>query len=104
MCILIVLCPSFGNMLLVGHVGQPLDGFGVSKVVLSNNPNFKEEDYVTSWLNWEEYSLIPGGERLKVVDDSLAPLSYHLGCLGIPLIMLQFQNSIILQSFVVAYE
>ena len=38
MCTLIVLCPSFGSMLLVGHVGQPLDGFGVSKVVLSNNP------------------------------------------------------------------
>lgn len=91
-------------MLLVGHVGQPLDGFGVSKVVLSNNPNFKEGDYVTSWSNWEEYSLIPGGERLKVVDESLAPLSYHLGCLGIPLIMLQFQSSSILRSLVVDYE
>ena len=88
---------------LVGHVGQPLDGFGVSKVVLSNNPNFKEGDYVTSWLNWEEYSFIPGGERLKVVDDSLAPLSYHLGCLGIPLIMLQFQKLNYIAS-VVDYE
>lgn len=97
---MIILCPSCGIMLLVGHVGQPLDGFGVSKVVLSNNPNFKEGDYVTSWLNWEEYSLIPGGKRLKVVDDSLAPLSYHLGCLGIHL----NSKKIILRSFVVDYE
>lgn len=61
---------------------QPINGFGVSKVVLSNNPNFKEGDYVTSFANWEEYSFIPGGQQLKVVDPSLAPLSYHLGCLG----------------------
>jgi NADPH-dependent curcumin reductase CurA len=63
-------------------VWQLLDGFGVSKVVMSNNPNFKEGDYVSSWTKWEEYSIIPGGKQLTVVDPSLCPLSYHLGCLG----------------------
>lgn len=65
-----------------GGLWQVLDGFGVSKVVMSNNPNFKEGDYVSSWTKWEEYSIIPGGERLTVVDPTLCPLSYHLGCLG----------------------
>ena len=59
-----------------------MDGYGVSKVVMSNNPNFKEGDYVSLWTKWEEYSIIPGGVRLTVVDPSLCPLSYHLGCLG----------------------
>lgn len=65
-----------------GGLWQLLDGFGVSKVVMSNNPNFKEGDYVSSWTKWEEYSIIPGGKQLTVVDPSLCPLSYHLGCLG----------------------
>jgi hypothetical protein len=63
---------------------QPLNGFGVSKVVLSNNPDFNEGDYVTSWTGWEDYSVIPGGKGLKAVDPVTVPLSYYLGCLGTP--------------------
>jgi NADPH-dependent curcumin reductase CurA len=62
---------------------QPIDGYGVSKVVLSKNPAFKEGDYVTSFTRWEEYSVIPGGNGLKVIDTSQSvPLSYYVGCLG----------------------
>jgi NADPH-dependent curcumin reductase CurA len=65
--------------------GKPIDGYGVSKVVLSKNPAFKEGDYVTSFTRWEEYSVIPGGNGLKVIDTSESmPLSYYLGCLGMP--------------------
>lgn len=63
---------------------QPLNGFGVSKVVLSNNPDFNEGDYVTSWTGWEDYSVIPGGKGLKAVDPVTVPLSYYVGCLGTP--------------------
>lgn len=62
--------------------GQVLDGYGVSKVVLSNNSSFKVGDCVSSWTRWEEYSVIPRGQRLKVIDPALAPLSYHAGALG----------------------
>ncbi|CAK9265429.1 unnamed protein product [Sphagnum jensenii] len=64
--------------------GKPLNGFGVSKVVLSNNPDFNEGDYVTSWTGWEDYSVIPGGKGLKAVDPVTVPLSYYVGCLGMP--------------------
>ncbi|KAG0610777.1 hypothetical protein M758_7G090600 [Ceratodon purpureus] len=70
---------GFGGLVL-----KVLEGFGVSKVVLSNNPCFKPGDYVSSWTMWEEYSVIAGGERLEVVDPSFAPLSYYLGALGMP--------------------
>jgi NADPH-dependent curcumin reductase CurA len=59
-----------------------LEGFGVSKVVESANPNFKPGDYVSSWTKWEEYSVIPKGERLKIIDPYFAHLSYYLGALG----------------------
>ncbi|KAG0562119.1 hypothetical protein KC19_9G119900 [Ceratodon purpureus] len=65
-------------------IGQVLEGFGVSKVVESANPNFKPGDYVSSWTKWEEYSVIPKGERLTIIDPSFAPLSYYLGALGMP--------------------
>jgi len=65
-------------------VWQVLEGFGVSEVVESANPNFKPGDYASSWTKWEEYSVIPEGKGLKLIDPSVAPLSYYLGALGMP--------------------
>lgn len=73
---------KFNCWLLHLWVCQVLDGYGVSKVVLSNNSSFKVGDCVSSWTRWEEYSVIPRGQRLKVIDPALAPLSYHAGALG----------------------
>ncbi|TYH26657.1 hypothetical protein ES288_A02G006200v1 [Gossypium darwinii] len=38
--------------------GTPITGFGVSKVIDSRNPEFKEGDLVWGITGWEEYSLL----------------------------------------------
>ncbi|MED6143075.1 hypothetical protein PIB30_003353 [Stylosanthes scabra] len=65
--------------------GQALEGFGVCKVIHSDNPNFKPGDYISGFTGWEEYSLIQRTEQLRKVqpDDQIA-LSFHVGLLGMP--------------------
>ena len=63
-----------------GHV---LMGAAAGKVVASNNPDFKEGDYVTNGAAWREY-FISNGQGLTKVDTSLAPLSAYLGVMGMP--------------------
>ncbi len=66
---------------------QPLDevmiGGAVSQVVASNNPAFKEGEFVFAYSGWQDYSLSDGSD-LKKVDPSLAPISTALGVLGMP--------------------
>ncbi|KAK7304317.1 hypothetical protein VNO77_45185 [Canavalia gladiata] len=63
----------------------PLEGFGVSKVIHSNNPNFKPGDFVCGFTGWEEYSVIQRTEQLrKIQPDDHIPLSFHVGLLGMP--------------------
>lgn len=65
------------------QIGEPLQGGVVSQVVASNIPAFKEGDYVTGMGGWENYS-IHDGDMLRTIDPAQAPLSYHLGILGMP--------------------
>ncbi|XP_059454922.1 2-alkenal reductase (NADP(+)-dependent)-like [Corylus avellana] len=65
--------------------GQPFEGFGVSKVIDSDHPNFKTGDLVSGITGWEEYTLIHRTEQLrKIQQDDDIPLSYHVGLLGMP--------------------
>ncbi|KAF5741577.1 2-alkenal reductase (NADP(+)-dependent) [Tripterygium wilfordii] len=64
--------------------GQALEGFGVSKVVDSDNPNFKPDDLVSGITGWEEYSLIQKPLQLRKILQHDIPLSYYLGLLGMP--------------------
>ncbi|KAL5775896.1 hypothetical protein ACOSP7_013453 [Xanthoceras sorbifolium] len=65
--------------------GQAIEGFGVSKVVDSDNPDFKPGDLVSGITGWEEYSLIQKPQQLrKIQPDNDIPLSYHVGLLGMP--------------------
>ncbi|XP_076919775.1 2-alkenal reductase (NADP(+)-dependent)-like [Bidens hawaiensis] len=65
--------------------GSAIEGFGVSKVVDSDDPNFKEEEFVAGLTNWEEYTLILNTAQLrKIQQDDVIPLSYHVGLLGMP--------------------
>ncbi|XP_050380481.1 2-alkenal reductase (NADP(+)-dependent) isoform X2 [Argentina anserina] len=65
--------------------GQPIEGFGVSKVVDSDNTSFKPGDLVSGMTRWEEYSLIRRTEQLrKIKQDDDIPLSFRLGLLGMP--------------------
>ncbi|KAJ0018360.1 hypothetical protein Pint_11666 [Pistacia integerrima] len=62
-----------------------IEGFGVAKVVDSDNPNVKPGDMISGFTGWEEYSLIKRPEQLtKIEPDDEIPLSYHVGLLGMP--------------------
>ncbi|KAL7587669.1 hypothetical protein Lser_V15G35718 [Lactuca serriola] len=65
--------------------GSAIEGLGVSKVLDSDDPNFKRGDLVTGYTNWEEYTLIKKTNELrKIQQDDGIPLSYHVGLLGMP--------------------
>ncbi|KAI4350188.1 hypothetical protein L6164_010694 [Bauhinia variegata] len=64
--------------------GQVIEGFGVSEVVHSDNPNFKPRELITGLTGWEEYSLIQKTEQLRKIQQDGIPLSYHVGLLGMP--------------------
>ena len=65
------------------ELGGVLQGGVVGRVVASRNEAFDEGDYVCGMLGWENYS-ISDGSGLHTVDPDGAPLSYHLGILGMP--------------------
>ncbi|CAN1340491.1 2-alkenal reductase (NADP(+)-dependent) [Linum perenne] len=65
--------------------GQPIEGFGVSKVVDSDNPDYKPGDLIAGMTGWEEYSLIRKPQQMRKINKNDAvPLSYNLGLLGMP--------------------
>ncbi|KAL2610886.1 hypothetical protein R1flu_022578 [Riccia fluitans] len=59
--------------------GKPMGGYGIGKVVLSSDPNFKEGDTVSGLMDWADYS---HAFRLTKVDGETVPVSYYLGALG----------------------
>ncbi|KAE8664758.1 NADP-dependent alkenal double bond reductase P1 [Hibiscus syriacus] len=66
-------------------LSQAIEGFGVAKVLDSDNPDFKPGDFISGLTGWEEYSLIRSTWQLrKIQPDHSIPLSYHLGLLGMP--------------------
>ncbi|KAL5711791.1 2-alkenal reductase [NAD(P)(+)] [Ranunculus cassubicifolius] len=65
--------------------GSVIEGFGVCKVVESDNPRFEAGDIVTGITGWEEYSLVEKPEQLKKIEcDDGIPASYYVGLLGMP--------------------
>ncbi|MCP4202626.1 MAG: NADP-dependent oxidoreductase [bacterium] len=65
------------------EVGEPLQGGVVGQVAASCIPELAEGDWVSGVLGWETFS-VTNGEGLHKVQPDLAPLSYHLGILGMP--------------------
>ena len=64
-----------------------MNGSGVSEVIESNNPAFPVGEIVTGNINWEERSVIPGGQGLRIIPNgrnSKIPLSNYVGVLGMP--------------------
>ncbi|KAJ7553868.1 hypothetical protein O6H91_06G116500 [Diphasiastrum complanatum] len=64
--------------------GEVITGYGVSKVLVSNHPEFKPNDYVVGFTGWEEYSVIKEARTLRKIPQIGLPLSYFLGVLGMP--------------------
>ncbi|XP_039132944.1 2-alkenal reductase (NADP(+)-dependent)-like [Dioscorea cayenensis subsp. rotundata] len=64
------------------HPGTVIRGFGVSRVLESGHPDFKEGEYVWGITGWEEYSLITDTEKIFKIPFTDVPLSYYTGLLG----------------------
>ncbi|XP_047333666.1 2-alkenal reductase (NADP(+)-dependent)-like [Impatiens glandulifera] len=62
--------------------GSPITGYGVSKVIDSTHPDFKNDDLVWGFTGWEEYSLIKATQSLFKIQHKEVPLSYYTGILG----------------------
>jgi hypothetical protein len=63
--------------------GEVMTGEAAGEVVESKHPKFKPGDKVTAPSGWQLY-WSGKGEMLTKVDASKVPLSYFLGCLGMP--------------------
>ncbi|HJS36906.1 MAG TPA: NADP-dependent oxidoreductase [Burkholderiales bacterium] len=63
--------------------GDVMTGETAGEVVESKHPKFKVGDKVTAPSGWQLY-WSGKGDLLTRVDDTKAPLSYYLGCLGMP--------------------
>ncbi|EXB88295.1 NADP-dependent alkenal double bond reductase P2 [Morus notabilis] len=62
----------------------PIKGYGVCKVLESENPNLKEGDLVWGVTAWEEYSILNATQSLFKIHHTDVPLSYYTGILGMP--------------------
>ena len=65
------------------QVGEVLQAGVVGQVIESKFDGIAEGDYVNGMLGWENYS-ISDGRLLRKIPATGAPLSYHLGILGMP--------------------
>ncbi|XP_034225744.1 2-alkenal reductase (NADP(+)-dependent)-like [Prunus dulcis] len=79
--------PGSGTRYVINsfNPGSPISGYGVSKVLESGDPKFKEGDLVWGITGWEEYSLITATATqslLKIHSTHDVPLSYYTGILG----------------------
>jgi NADPH-dependent curcumin reductase CurA len=64
--------------------GSPITGYGVAKVLDSDDPNFSKGDLVWGYTGWEEYSVLTNPEILFKIEHTDVPLSYYTGLLGMP--------------------
>ncbi len=66
-------------------VGDVITGETAGEVIESKHPGFKPGDKVITGqrMGWQLYGSQPG-DTLTAVDASRVPLSYYLGCLGMP--------------------
>ena len=64
-------------------IGQPMVGGTVSRVQISQHPDYQVGDWVLSYSGWQDYAL-SNGEGLIKLDPTQVPPSYALGVLGMP--------------------
>jgi len=65
------------------EIGEVMTGQTVGEVLESKDAAFKPGDKVLTGLGWQLYGCAKGAE-LNKVPEGRAPLSYYLGCLGMP--------------------
>ena len=65
------------------ELDKPLTGGSVGEVIESRNERYAKGDVVMGLLNWATHT-VHDGKGLRKIDPRLAPLSAHLGVLGMP--------------------
>jgi NADPH-dependent curcumin reductase CurA len=65
------------------EIGQVMEGRAVAEVIESNLTGYQRGDTVFAPLGWQEYA-VSDGQGVRIIDQSLRPLSYALGILGMP--------------------
>ena len=65
------------------EIGEVMTGETAGEVLESKHPGFRTGDKVCAPSGWQLYACLKG-EMLTKVDASKVPLSYFLGCLGMP--------------------
>jgi len=65
------------------EIGEVMTGQTVGEVLESKDPAFRPGEKVLSGLGWQLFGCARGPELAKV-PEGRAPLSYYLGCLGMP--------------------
>ncbi len=65
------------------ELDRPLTGGSVGEVIESRNERYAKGDIVMGLLNWATHT-VHDGKGLRKIDPNLAPLSAHLGVLGMP--------------------
>lgn len=68
-------------------LNEPISNFGVSKVIQSDNADFKEGDIVGGFTLMEEYSIVTAAYCAglsKLENPYNLPLEYFVGALGMP--------------------
>jgi len=66
----------------LGEGGMPT-GETIGQIVTSRHPDFSAGDYVRHFGGWQEFSVVDAASA-GTVDPARAPLSTHLGVLGMP--------------------
>jgi NADPH-dependent curcumin reductase CurA len=65
------------------ELDQPLTGGAVGEVIDSRNEKFAKGDIVIGMFGWETVSIVDG-RGVRKLDAKAAPLTWHLGVLGMP--------------------
>lgn len=65
------------------EIGQVMEGRAVAEVVESNLSGYQPGDTVFAPLGWQEYA-VSDGQGVRIIDQTVRPLSYALGILGMP--------------------
>lgn len=65
-------------------IGEVMRSGGVGQVIKSNDAAFKEGDWVSGTLGWQQYAQVPAKGLEKISVDSKTSPSLYLGVLGMP--------------------
>lgn len=65
------------------ELGDAINGGGIGQVISSRSPRFSPGDFVLGNFRWREFDSV-SGMGLRKLDPDVAPLTAHLGVLGMP--------------------